>query len=173
MADNDNTAIKTWHKRLIDKIAQMPKVQTTGFWDALKALPDADYLPDLLAHDEEWRSIVRFIPDAFAISVEEREVTIFEVVLTSDITDAKMQKMMELSRALDEDQYSLGLLRYDLSGPRVYHVGLLGIVEIERSIDPHEVAPWQYYTTDRCGHLLKAEPAPAILSEIERIKEGE
>lgn len=169
MVANNNTAVETWHKRLIDKIARMPNVQTTGFWDAMKKLPDANYLPDLLVADPEWRSIVRFIPDAYAITPDEREVTIFEVVLTSDITDTKIQKIMELSRALDEDRYSLGLIRYDLTGPRVYHVGLLGVIEMERENRPDEVAPWQFYTMARCGGLLKDEPAPAILEEIERL----
>jgi hypothetical protein len=131
-------------------VERHPEVQSSGFWRAMRTLPDADYVPDLLTNDPGYLRDFKFIPDAWALDVDNREVTLFEVVDTHDVPAEKMARIVNFSFALDEDRYSLGLIRVDITGPRVYDCRNLGI-EMGAMRDTLDCAEryrgWQAFTT--------------------------
>lgn len=116
------------HKRTIANLLEkFPEVRTHGFWNAIRALKDAPYTTWLLKNDQEWRRSVKFVPDAYAVHHEAKEISIFEVVATSDITDAKIARIIDFTNAMDQDFYSVGLVRLDAYGPAVFNMHSLAI----------------------------------------------
>jgi len=160
MIEQAYSSAKSAHKILIEELKLYPEVKTHGFWKAMRSLPDADYVQVLL-RDPEYLQDRKFIPDAYAIDVEHREVTIFEVVATHDVPAHKIRNIVNFAWALDEDEYALGLVRCDLSGRRVYDCLAMGIVAaIDRAKEHHDCSKvyqlWQHYTSDICKARLAA-----------------
>jgi hypothetical protein len=136
MADADHiTPIKRIHDEILDRVlAAWPEAKTGGFMRGLRALPDAHYVPSLLRTDREWAQAINFVPDAWLIEPERRDVVIFEAVHRHDVPEAKFAKMADLSWALDEDYYTLVLVRCDRFCRRAYHVQAASLCsELERA----------------------------------------
>ena len=150
------------HKALIQDLAEYPEVRTKGFWEALRALPDAEYFSELVNDDKEWVAANKFIPDAYAIHADERSVVLFEVVVTHDIPAYKMRKIMQLMWALDQDEWQLGLVRIDMTGRKAYDPMAMAIIEICRGVDQGVEGTvkagtypgWQLGTADVTGRIL-------------------
>lgn len=142
----------TIHRALIDELREChPEVQTRGFWNAMRQLPDAVYVPTLLAGDPDYLKQRKFIPDAWAIDEAGRTVSIFEVVASNDIPARKIKNIINFAWALDEDEYTLALVRCDLSGRRVYDCLGMGIIAAyERPVGKDELVYdlWQHFTDE-------------------------
>lgn len=152
------------HRYLIDELTKMPEVSASGFWKAMRELPEAEYFGWLIRNDPEWMALTRFTPDAFAIDTTNWVVTIFEAVVSHDIPPLKMNRITELAWALDEDAWSLSLVRCDITGCRVYDPLAAYVCEGKERVDAgldalpkHEF--WQRYTTEYCGARFAASAA--------------
>jgi hypothetical protein len=55
-------------------------------------------------------------PDAFVIDEERQLVLVFEVIVTSGLTTEKLDKLVRLLWALDEDYWALGVVAVDCHG---------------------------------------------------------
>jgi hypothetical protein len=77
-----------------------------------------DYMADILRNNPDWVSSVRVVPDVYVINHEAREVTVWEVVDTHDLTAEKMSRYEEIGWALDQDYYVIGVIRADRHGAR-------------------------------------------------------
>jgi hypothetical protein len=133
---NDNliTPDRRIHDQIIDAILEdWPEARTKGFFRALRSLPDASYVPEMLRNDPEWARWVSFIPDVWLIDAEKRHVVIFEAVHKHDISETKFARFSDLSWALDEDYYRLVMVRCDRFYRRAYDVqGASLCSELER-----------------------------------------
>ncbi|MEG3086209.1 hypothetical protein [Sphingomonas sp. PB4P5] len=108
-------AAQTVHEAMIaDLCARQLEVQRTGFMRALATV--GDYMRDLMAHDREWVAQVRIVPDAFAINWQTKSIVLFEVVDTHEIPESKKEAVAEIGWALDQDGYSIGIIRIDQAG---------------------------------------------------------
>lgn len=171
-ADQERTTDlrKYAHKIIIeDVLRQFPEARTSGLWTALKSLPDAEYVPEILTHDREWAAGVRFIPDAWLINAADRHVVAFEAIHCHDVPEDKFAKMVELSWALDEDYYRLILIRCDLTGRRAYDVqGAEMAMHFEQaplnrgSLD---MSIWQRYTVEYCARERAKKPHQQAVEE--------
>lgn len=155
----------TLHKRLIAELQeQYPEIQTLHFWRTMRSLPDAEYVTSLLADDLQYRRWVKFVPDAWVVDVVEKHVCVFEVVDTHDISDEKFARMNDFAWALDEDYYSLFLIRVDAYGRTAYHVQTVGLTNQLEKLNAGEkpdnswkIPGWQRFTMDYCNMLEAAE----------------
>lgn len=121
MADTPSNLTSSVHKAPIADLCEShPEIETKGFWAAIKALPDAEYIQELMDDDPRWVADNRFVPDAWVIDTEARAVILFEVVSTHDVPRDKILKMIHLMWALDQDEYDLFLIRHDMTGSRAY-----------------------------------------------------
>lgn len=166
--DNTTTPAKRIHQQIIDRfLGDWPGAKERLFFNALKTLPDADYVPGLLATDEEWARSVNFVPDAWLIVPEKRHVVIAEAVHRHDVSESKFAKMADLSWALDEDYYKLILVRCDRFNRRAYDVqGASLCCDLERIRDGlpdlgWHVPDWQRFDYDYVVEFFEAEPAAA------------
>lgn len=149
------------HTRLIrDLQDQHPEVKTSGFWDALRKLPEATYMSEMFEFEKDWVASVRFVPDAWTIDYETKHVFIFEVVSTNDITDSKFAKMVELSWALDEDYYTLALTRVDRFGRAAFSPHTISLINeivngpTNRKLDKGIIPNWQDLDVALCQEFL-------------------
>lgn len=96
----------TLHQRLTaDVIRKFPSAQTRGFFKCLRAA---------IGDDELERQT--FVPDAFTIDADRREVTVFEVEVTCPISEKKLLDMGWLWFQLDADDWDLRLVTIDRRG---------------------------------------------------------
>lgn len=122
-ADQKLSTPPTLHASLIaDLISEFPEVQAKGFWKALRGLRNAQYMQWLFTDNAWWSRAAKFTPDAFVIHEEKREIIIFEVVVSHDISTEKFQRIVDLAYALDEDDFTLSLIRTDIWGSQAYPV---------------------------------------------------
>ena len=139
------------HEALIREIcAEFPEVQTGGFFAALRNLPDAEYVPHIMT-DKDWLKRARFTPDAWAINPQEREITIFEVVCSHDISVNKMERICDLAWAVDEDYWTLGLIRCTEYGRKAYDPQFLWTLAQHDNLDKPEserLRNWKKYTCE-------------------------
>lgn len=150
--DNPTTLARSVHQQIVDAVlSDWPNAQERGFFRALRNLPDADYVPDMLTNNPVWARWVNFVPDAWLIDPEKRHVVMFEAVHKHDVSQRKFAKMADLSWALDEDYYKLVLVRCDRFHRRAYDVqGASLCSELERIAEKlpslgWEVPDWQRY----------------------------
>jgi hypothetical protein len=149
------------HRQIIDEIlVDWPLAKEGGFLKALRTLPDAHYVPEMLREDAVWTSWVRFTPDLWMIVPEDRHVVIFEAVHSHDVTDRKFAKMADLSWALDEDYYRLILVRCDRFGRQAYDVQSASLVSTLEAAE-HKlpdtgwlVSDWPKYDVKYCQRYL-------------------
>lgn len=166
----------TFHQALIDCLCEtFPEARTRGFFAALKKLPDADYVPDMLSEKgpDAWISRVRFVPDAYAINEQDRTVTMFEVVDKHDIPTHKIHRMIDLAWALDEDYYRLGLVRLTLAGATAYDVmgmSMCFMFDKARGIHSEPEKRWQLYTNEATDRRLFEGP-PVTQESIDAVFE--
>jgi hypothetical protein len=167
MAEADPTTLAPRiHDQIIAAVlGDWPEAKTKGFMRALKKLPDADYIRWMFKEDDEWVRWIRFVPDAWMIVPEDRHVVIFEAVHKHDVSETKFAQMADLSWALDEDYYSLILVRCERFHRRAYDVQSASLCsELERrraglpSIGWH-VPDWQRYDHAYCREFFEAQPA--------------
>lgn len=147
------------HSALIAELLEFPEVKATGFWSALRSLHDAPYFTDLLRTERGWANSIKFVPDAFAIDNSRRTVTVFEAVVTHDVSPNKMGRITELAWALDEDYWDVVLIRCDLSGRAGYAPLASWICEAKDRIEADEAKwPqyhfWQRYTLHHCDAMI-------------------
>lgn len=120
--------------------ATIPNVRTKGFMKAVRAL-DAEYTAEMFT-DRKWAASVAFVPDAYEIDHGEQVARVFEVVETHDISIAKFEKMAELAFVLDEDYWTLELVRFDRFGHRIFNI-----------VNAHTMSvitkdPWHLFSTE-------------------------
>lgn len=160
------TCGKDAHNALIADLAKQPGVRIGRFWEAMRKLPDAEYFTGLLADDRRWAANIKFTPDAYAIDVEGRNIALFEAVATHDITPEKLARIVDFAFALDNDYWTVGLFRCDLSGRRVYDPMAIYVTEMRDRLDHPEAAEqvklhtfWRRYTVEYCSaRFLEALP---------------
>lgn len=154
MADPRNSGrLRQIHAQIIaDLLTEWPGSQAKGFMKALSKLPDADYMPDMHKNDRRWWQSVSFVPDVFLIVPERRHVVIFEVVVTNDVSDDKFAKIADLAWALDEDYYTLILIRCDRFSRTGYHPQMASIANAMDTMaetgtaEINHIEDWQRYT---------------------------
>ena len=123
----------TAHEAMIAALKlERPEVQTTGFFRSLATV--GDYMRDLLEHDREWRASINIVPDAFVIDRKGRHVVVFEIVDTHDVKPEKIAAVEEIGWALDQDCYTIGIIRIDKHGRTL-------IAPVEAGLERHEVVP--------------------------------
>lgn len=149
------------HQSLIDEVLRdWPEAETRRFMRSLRTLPDADYTPWICEAMPNWYKYVSFIPDAYLIDQDERHVVVFEAVVNNDVSDDKFAKMVDLSWALDEDRYTLILVRCDRYGRTAYDVQRASLAEmidnlhVPGHVDSWHVADWPKYTLEYCSARL-------------------
>ena len=152
------------HDQLIaDILADWPNAKVSGFMRELKKLPDAEYMAWLLAEEPKWFDGVFIIPDAFLIDPEKRHVIIFEAVHSHDVDARKFARINDIAWALDEDYYTLGLIRWSRHGRNAYCPVNMSVVndieEVANGIPytaTYRIPDWQKFTTEYCAKVLAA-----------------
>jgi hypothetical protein len=168
MAEADPiTPSRQIHADIITAVLEdWPQARVSGFMRALRQLPDAEYMADIMKHDPEWVKGINFIPDAWLIDTEKRHVVIFEAINKHDVPGDKFAKMADLSWALDEDYYSLILVRCERFHRRAYDVQSSSLCsELERSWanEPSlgwHVPDWQKYDHAYCAEVFAITTPP-------------
>ena len=108
------------HNTLIDGIQDdFPEAQRYGFWKAIDAISDLDYVAWLRAECPDWKRVSRFIPDAYIIDEANRAVVAFEAIVHNDITPNKMGRICDFAFALDEDGWEMILICVTIYGSTV------------------------------------------------------
>lgn len=110
-----------FHKLMIDAFCQsVPDAQRKGFFPALLAIDDLEYLRWLKAQGQV--APLKVIPDAYLIDHEECTVTCVEIVDHCDIRPRKFARLLDLAFVLDENHWALDLLRVDAHGYSEYNI---------------------------------------------------
>ena len=157
MADAYTTKRPIHDQLISDILADWPTARTSGFIQALKTLHDAEYMQWMAEHEPKWFLGVSIIPDAYLIDVEERHVIIFEAVHSHDVDARKFGRINDIAWALDEDYYTLGLIRCTRLVRTAYCPTSMSIVndreEIAARIPANSswrIPDWQKFTTEYC-----------------------
>lgn len=106
------------HAQLVaDYVARRPETQRRKFVAALRDIVRRDYLIREQAKLEGWAlEPVGFLPDAFVVNRKLKEITIVEAEVTSRISPAKWQNIIQLWWLLDIDEWDVWVHTVDRSG---------------------------------------------------------
>ena len=137
-ADETFSSLTFTHSQLVAAlVSQYPELQTRGFRKAIHALMPAD------EHESEWPA-VDFIPDAYSILQDEHEIHIFEVEVTSPLSQYKRDSIGIFAEAMHSYEWKTGIHiinRYGhLSDLKWFPLYLDVIKEAARGASPEEVA---------------------------------
>ena len=143
------------HSEIINAIlADWPEAREHGFFRALRARTDLEYIQWLNDHSKWWFERIRFTPDAFLIDEAECNIVIYEAVNSHDVDPRKFGKMVDLAWALDEDCWELVLVRCDRTSRVAYNVRSASIISECEAPAPRDksfiVPDWKKYTAEYC-----------------------
>jgi len=140
------------HARIIqDVLDDIPGTKAGGFWKAIKSLTSLDYVNGLLVSSPDWARCVHFVPDAHLVDEEARTLVVYEAVHSHDISARKFAQMVDFAWALDEDYWSLILVRCDAFSRSMFAPRDVSIVaQLEKTADArsYRVPQWQKYTME-------------------------
>lgn len=110
-----------FHKAMVTAFCQaVPDARRKGFFPALLAIEDLEYLRWLKEQND--LGPLKVVPDAYLIDHDECTVTCIEIVDNCDINPPKFARLVDLAFVLDENYWSLDLVRFDAHGYSEYNI---------------------------------------------------
>lgn len=150
------------HDRLIAGIlASNPNAKTTGFLHALRTLRKASYMRWMARYQPEWFQHVALIPDAYIIDEQAKRVTVFEAVCSNEISADKMNRLIDIAMALDEDRWDLHVVRVDRFGAKTYDP-----VDVFLAQTIHKTDEWQCFNADATATDPLVAECSAMMKQV-------